>query len=200
MSYAEFVKKNYDKSKTFAQNTKAISAMWKKQKASLSRKKGGMIRRINTAAPDPQPNDHLTMHKTEVIPSGFQSYQQSAHYVEPPQQEQKISMRRPRPRKNVAPTPDKFVKPGIVTVRKPRKTTSAQAEIPQNVDLIPTRTPTKTKTEMTGEGRRRRGGRKMLPGADADAYLERVKLAVMPKFGSGMISASKFGPPPFYSF
>ena len=199
MSYSEFVKKNYDKSKTFAQNTKAISAMWHKAKSKVpKKKKGGMIRRINTAAPDPQPNDHLTMHKTEVVPSGFQSYPQSVHYVPPPQpvqEEKKASMRRPRPRKNVAPTPDKFVPPGTVTVRKPRK----KAELPQNVDLIPARTPTKPKPEMTGDGRRRRGGQKMVPGPAADAYLARVKLAVMPKYGGGMISAQKFGPPPFYS-
>ena len=207
MSYSEFVKKNYDKSKTFAQNTKAISAMWHKQKGTKkTKKKGGMIRRINTAAPEPQPNDHLTMHKTEVVPSGFQSYPQSVHYVPPPEEKKRRKprppqpvpegeIRRPRPRKNVAPTPDKFVPPGTITVRKPRK----KAELPQNVDLIPARTPTKPKPEKTGEGRRRRGGQKMVPGPDADAYLARVKLAVMPKYGGGMISASKFGPPPFFS-
>jgi hypothetical protein len=197
MSYSEFVKKNYDKSKTFAQNTKAISAMWHKQKGTKkTKKKGGMIRKPRPVEHEEQPNDHLTILRGDVVEPNAVNHPQSAYYIErdgiknvPP------GMLRPRPRKRVPPTPDKFVPPGTVTVRKPRK----KAELPQNVDLIPARTPTKPKPEKTGEGRRKRGGQKMVPGPDADAYLARVKLAVMPKYGSGMISAQKFGPPPFFS-
>jgi len=198
MSYSEFVKKNYDKSKTFAQNTKAISAMWQKAKLSQKKpkKKGGMIRKPRPVEHEPQPNDHLTILRGDVVEPNAVNHPQSAYYIEPDGKKNvPPGMLRPRPRKRVPPTPDKFVPP-IVTVRKPRK----KAELPQNVDLIPARAPTKPKPEKTGEGRRKRGGQKMVPGPDADAYLARVKLAVMPKYGSGMISASKFGPPPFYSF
>lgn len=197
MSYAEFVKKNYDKKKSFAQNSKDISSMWhaSKSKASLSstkkgtkKKKGGMIRK---KVPQEQ---GLLVEKmpTDVTTESHQIHQEARSYLKPKLGPPRPPRLRPRRKPKAADDitiPDRKPTPPKEKPKKPKPPKKEKEEKKEKDDDIDPMT-----FWPSGDGRKKkRGGRKMIPGPLADEYLA----TQMPRYGSGIFD--KFNPPPFYS-